>query len=374
MAAAVSRLALLAALMVPAVAQAQATEHAVALDIFAFSQGDGGGDPHRSEGFDYFGLSLDLSFQLHELVRLLMVGTVGYIDNDPIAELPETVGNRAELTSASAEIVTLDAATTVEIQLPGSDWTLAPGFYYHHQHGYIVFGGDLGARVEVADGDAILAANYSFRGTRPIEPRWDDSPAVRDRLLTHNLLFSWTQTLSPAWLMTLSGQYTRQDGLLHSPLQYVTAVDFDGRPVSLSDEVLPRTRNRGQFNAELRWSPALGWAIGLAGSVYGDDWQIVNGTVQPSAVFPLPGGVRWRLWYQFTGQHGTKYFNGAAFPHEFETQDSDLGFWLMHSPGMTLTFPFGSEPQWTIRVSGYGFYRSDGIYGGGARAGVVASW
>jgi hypothetical protein len=44
---------------------------------------------------------------------------------------------------------------------------------------------------------------------------------VDDIRLTHNVVLGWTQTLSPSLIASLGLQYTRQDGLLHSTLQFV---------------------------------------------------------------------------------------------------------------------------------------------------------
>ncbi|MFT7621319.1 MAG: hypothetical protein ACI9WU_000480 [Myxococcota bacterium] len=347
----------------------------VALDLYAFSQSDQGGDLYRAEGFDYLASSVAIEAQLGDDLRLSAVGTVGYIDNEPSAELPESIENRALLTSASQEIITLDAAVSLRIAPPGRWWSITPGIYYHHQHGYVVFGADLGFGARLAGGDTQLTTHYSGRLVRPIEALWSGGFAERDLLITHNLLVSWTQTLSPEWLMVLSGQYTRQDGVLHSSLQYVATFDDSGVAVSLIDEVLPRERNRGQLNVRARYSPSPGWAVGLDLSGYLDDWDIEHAAIQPSLVVPL-GPLSWRLWYQLAIQDGTSHFRERPSADDAtRTADSDLRDFVMHSPGTTLTIGLGgTEPAWSLRLSGYGFIRDDQVRGGGGKAGVGASW
>lgn len=376
MAAAVNRLALLAGLLAWNCAWAQEGKHSISLDVYAFSQGDEGGDLYRNEGFDYFAWALEMRFTLSEVFALNLVGTLGYIINEPVPELPETISNRALLTSASEELLTLDAAATLDISPPGLGWRFSPGFYYHQQHGYIVFGGDLGAVGELAGGDTVLSASYGFRHVRPVEASWEGHFPPRDRLVTHNVRVGWTQTLSPSWLLALGLQYTRQDGLLHSTLQYVTLFDSAGAPVELIDEALPRERNRFQVNARARWSPLQGLSVGLDTSLYLDDWGIVHGAVQPSVTLPVTARIRWRIWYRLSLQTGTKHHQDrptSALEHR--TQDSDLLGFSMHSPGTTVTIPIGGSPLfWTLRVSGYGFYRDDDVYGAGGTLGVLAAW
>ena len=375
-AAAASSLALIAAVLVCDLAWAQEGEHSISLDIYAFSQGDDGGDEYREEGFDYFAWALEMRFTLSEWFALELNGTLGYIVSEPIAELPDTVTNRAELTGASEELLTLDTAATLVISPPALDWRFSPSFYFHHQHGYLVLGGDLGVAGDLADGDTALSASYGFRIVRPVERSWQGHFPPRDRLLTHNVLFGWTQTLSPSWIVALGLQYTRQDGLLHSTLQYVTLFDEGGAPVELIDEVLPRVRNRFQVNARARYTPLLGLSVGLASSFYADDWGILHGAVRPSVELPLTARIRWQLWYRLSLQSGVEHHEERPTEaRRYRTQDSDLMGFSMHSPGTTVTIPLGGEPiAWTIRVSGYGFYRGDDVYGGGATMGVLAAW
>jgi hypothetical protein len=350
--------------------------YTIALDLFVFSQADQGGNPLVDEGFRYQALGLELRGRISEQVGLRATGVLAYLNNAPLQTLPGTIAN-ANVTSASLDFTTLDATLALDWTSGDRRWKVTPGFFYHHQWAYIAGGIDLDVRHTLAGGDTVLRASYGGRYAGLRQKHWDGAPMVDDVRLTHNAVLGWTQTLSPGLVASLGLQYTRQDGLLHSTLQFVSLHDADGAPVQLVDEVLPRVRNRVQVNLRGRYTPWPGTSVGLDLGAYYDDWALLNLAVEPSLETPLPWGLRFRVWYRLAGQHQTRYFvttPTAALP--FMTQNPSLGSFLLHGPGVTLLLPLepGKVPRWLLRASALGFYRSDQVFGAGVTVGLVAEW
>jgi len=382
----VSRAAVLAVLLMAgwgvgrAAAQADVHGGRAVLDVHAFSQSDRGGNPYREEAFGYGGVGVSLRVRAGENVVLRADAVGGFIANDDPIELPRTI-RQARTTSASEDIQTLDAVAGIDVTPRGGRWTLRPGLFYHHQRGYITPGADLGSELRLFDGNTTLSAAYGLRVAMPNNKGWGGKKRRLDVLVTQNLQLAWTQILSPRWLALTSVQYTRQDGRTDNSFNYVVLFDAGGEPTTMIDELLPRIRNRLQVNGRLRFSPRVGLALGLDGSLYLDDWSIRHGALQPSVELPLGRGIRWRLWYRIARQRGTRYtvplgsgwddLDGA-----YRTQDADLATFTMHGPGMRFWIPaVGTRaPTWATRIALLGFLRSDGIFGLGGNLGVEADW
>ncbi|MEQ8768147.1 MAG: DUF3570 domain-containing protein [Planctomycetota bacterium] len=347
-------------------------DSSVAFDLYAFRQHDGGGDPLRAEGFDYQGFRVAIVRRVDETYRLRVNGTLAFIDNEEALLPPPTVTN-ALTTSASPSLLTLDTNFTLDITPEHSPWTYSPGFYYHHQIEYIGTGLDFGIQRELLDGDVQVEARYSFRWDFLELAYWDQTFRGNDDRISHNTLFSWTQNLSPSTRGNLSFQYTRQDGFLSEPYNYVTLYRADGDPILFVDERLPNRRDRLQVNARLRWSPEIATALGLDTSYYLGSWGLQHAAVEPSAETELFAEWRLRLWYRLSFQKGARYFEDRPLvSRRFQTRDSDLGSFFMQSPGGTLTVPLGSNEE--IRFSVYGFTRDDGVDGLGSKLGVIFRW
>lgn len=383
-------------------AQEADAEASTGLDINVFSQGDAGGQQYRTESFDYVGVRFALKLPLDEIVTWRGNVAVAYIANHTPKPLPASITN-ANVMSASPDLLTLDTALTLDIKPPESDWTISPGIFYHHQKNHASIGLDLEFSLDLFDGNTVLALTYGFRFDYLWLQFWDNSSRPDDTATTHNLMIGITQIVSPQWKLNLSFQYTRQDGFLSDPYGYVTIENASGDPILLTDEDLPRTRNRGQLNLRARFSPELGVAVGLDTSVYADDWGIWHAAFEPSVELPVASlNVRWRVWYRIAIQRETRYFRRAPTTvSEFQTQDSDLGRFVMHGPGMLVNIRLngganthhadddgagggniGNEngngknigTEWRLRVSVFGFARDDGIFAVGGSIGATATW
>lgn len=359
----------------------------VALDLYFFGQrdpGDGrtsvegtalrGGNPLRAEGFNYGAGGLDLRFQVADNVALRGNGVVGWIKDEGEPPIPETVPD--VVTSASPDLVTLDSQINVDWRPGGRDTQVSPGFFYHHQKNYFAGGPNLDLAHTLGGGNSVLFANTSFRGALIRQRRWTNEKIGDDWQVTLNTLVGWTQFWTPSWMTTMSLRYTRQSGLLHNRGNYVALFDELGRIQALVDENLPRRRHRGQLSLRARYSWRVGWSAGLDTSVYVDQWAILHGSAEASFELPVLDGARLRLWYRLSVQDGTKYLTDQPTQlMGYYTQDSDLGSFSSHSPGILLSVPLSQDKlSWTLRLSTYGFYRTDRMFAAGGHAGLEAAW
>jgi hypothetical protein len=346
----------------------------VAIDLYAFAQGDERGNPLKAEAFDYGAMRVDLKMRMTPVVSFRFNASVARLRNAELQRVPSTVQN-ARVTSASTEILTLDSSIGVDIDLKDSPWHISPSGYYHHQNDFVSSGGDLAITRELAGGDTVLGVTYSFRIASPLIRRWNGRNDGRDISVSNNLVLSWTQTLSPSWLLSLNVQGTRQSGWLSEGYNYVALFNERGAPIKLVDEVLPRERHRAQLNARLRYTPLQGLVLGVDLSGYVDDWSVRQLAVEPSLELPLSRAIRWRLWYRLAYQTASRYYDERPLTEtRYRTQDGDLGSFLLHSPGTLLTLPVGEEQVWVARIGLYGYVRNDGIYGLGADLGMGLEW
>ena len=345
------------------------------LDLYFFSQHDGGGQPYRNEGMYYGGLRLAIDHALTPALGIGFDAGLSMIDNAAPAVLPAPI-DRALTTQGSPLIITLDTQLIFRYHPPTAPWTLVAGPYYHHQRHFISLGLDAQVDLSLAGGDTTLALGTSERIAWTKPHRFDGLWGPYDTLWSHNVTAAWTQNLTPEWLISLGGQVTVQRGPLSDQFNYVVLYDDEDHPVSLGHEQLPRERDRWQLNLRTRVSPALGVSLGLDASGYTDTWKLLHGALEPSVEFPLATDFRLRLWYRFVAQSGARYVHLHPLTNVAEqTQDADLATWTMHSPGFIFHFPMGgSSPRWVGRVTGFAFFRSDGISALGADFGFSAQW
>lgn len=364
----------------------------IALDIYAFGQRDPGavqafgvtrrsGNPYRAEGFDYVAASVDFGFQLDDQIALTGNAVGGWIIDEGEHPLPSTLP-AANVTSASPDLLTLDSQVSLAWTSKDGLWRVVPGLFYHHQKSFFIGGPNLEVSRSLFGGDTTLFLNTSFRLALVQGPAWDGFSRGRDFNTTLNVLLGWTQTWSPSFLTTVSLQYAWQTGRLHNAWNYVILHDDRGVPTRLVDEKLPSSRQRGQINLRTRWSPRAGWSLGLDLSGYLDTWSLLHLSAQPNAEL-LVGEGRVRLWYRVSRQWAARYFEPSARDPRgltllpLLTQDSDLGSFWSHGPGFLASFPLGRGGDgltWEGRLSGYGFYRDDGVFALGGQVGTTARW
>jgi hypothetical protein len=350
-------------------------ENSFTIDLFVFSQEDDLGQPYKAEGMGYQGTRLTAVLRVTEATALEMNAGVSYIQNDPAASPPPAIHD-LRITSASADIVALDASSEMSYRPPGAPWTLACAATYHHQDAFVAPGADASFAWDMNGGDTILAGSWGLRVAFPKLRYWDGRFLGRDRLASNNSSLGIVQTLSPSLVLSLTVQYTHQIGYLADAYNYVV-IYVDGTPARLTDERLPDHRDRFQGNVRLRFSPAGGIALGLDGSLYADDWGLHHAAAEPNAAFPIAGGVDGRVWYRLSSQEETRFFRRTpAAESAYQTQDSDLASFTMSSGGTTIRIPLRSGPgtRWESKVSVFGFHRSDEVYAAGGNLGISAAW
>lgn len=354
----------------------QTGESRAELDLYVFRQEDAGGNPFRTEEFDYLGVRVGGETPLDEERSVHLEATVAYILAEDQEPLPATIAN-ASTTSASGDLLTLDALAGLDFHPPGEDWQFRPSLFYHHQLFFIGAGVDLGLIKDLYRGNTQLAFTYLLRYDFLELDFWDGSYRGLDERVSHSFLLSWAQILSPGWRSNLSLQYSRQDGFLADQYNFVARSNSSGTPVLLVDERLPAGRDRFQLNGRLRHSPAVGTSVGVDASGYADSWGIRHVAVEPSFETAIGEGLRWRLWYRLSAQEESRFFRDALVnERKYQTQDSDLGAFTMHSPGTSLSVPLGtaSGVAWEAKLSLYGFSRDDELSAFGGKLGLVWSW
>lgn len=391
----------LATLCLPLLAQSQ--DDSLSLDLSIFSQADDikrpneGGNPILNEEFLYAGVRAAARFRISKVVSLRPTVGISSIDPGRKVSAPETVTNatdkntNATTTSASATNITM--ALVTDVKPNGSGWTLSPGAFFAYQPTYVSRGLDFGAGVELFGGDTVVSMSYGVRwdsitggnlrvsgifgGGLPNEiSEYGHDRRLHNRF-AHNFELGLTQNLSAEWRVNTSIQYTRQDGWLSHPNAKVTL--FDARtPVKFVNERLPNWRDRFQLNLRVRYSPALHFALGMDHSAYWDDWSVANFALEPN--FEGTFGheaARWRFWYRIAYQQGARFFRShPQREYRWQTHDPDLATFNTHTAGLLLWFdmPETGDLQWILRLSAYGLYRSDHIWGVGALIGSEFAW
>ncbi|MCC7508490.1 MAG: DUF3570 domain-containing protein [Planctomycetes bacterium] len=400
---------------------AQHSDNSGSLDLYVFSQQDDGGNPYQNEDLLYYGARAAARLKVSDTLTLRPTIGVAQIEAGGKPDTPSTVTN-ATVTSASQQGGASGGATKYtpittsmgfDIKPAGTKLTLSPGFFFSYQDNYVSRGLDFSASIELFNGNLIPSLSYGLRydtltsdtigfwGIFGIAGEADEGDhegedeeeeeeeeegeeegartamlGLRTRI-SHNLQLGFTQIISPEWRLNASVQYTRQDGYLGAPNAVVTL--YDGNtPVLLSDERLPNYRNRFQFNLRVKYSPLLGLSFGVDHSAYFDDWGILNLAAEPSAEgFFVRDIARWRVWYRFSYQDGTRFMRDhPQQKFKFQTDDPDLGSFTTHGGGALFYFDVAhwGPMHWIVRVSGYAISRSDGIWGIGALLGTEFTW
>lgn len=348
----------------------------VSFDIFAFSQDDELGQPLKAEGLSYAGTRVSLALPLNPTTLMRVNLSATRIKHDPAQRVPATIGN-VNVTSASADLVALDFAASWEMRNDERTWTTIPGIFYHHQDGYIAGGVDMAVRRSLHGGDAVVSGSIAIRASLPRLEYWDSSKRGRSHRGTVTSEFGITQTLSPSLVVGFNVQATAQAGLLSETFNYVVLETAAGVPFLIIDETLPRRRNRGQLNVRARYSPAVGVALGLDLSGYRDSWGIRHAAWEPLIVLPIGETTRFRAWYRRVDQGAADHFVTAPTRETFyRTQDSDLGDFTSNSGGLSVEFPVGFERgvRSAVRMTAFGFDRSDGLSALGAGIGMDVTW
>jgi hypothetical protein len=340
------------------------------VDLFGFGQDDDGGQRFKAEGLRYVGARASADFALDGSTELETSAAASFLSNESAAD----IAGVDAISGASRKLLALDVSAGLSLRR-GEVWTLRPAVAYHHQKGYVSEGVDLAVDRDLADGDATLTAALSVRFAFLDLETFSGADAGTELAGTNALSVSWRQNITPRVTTQVGAQYVRQDGYLGDSYNYVVQTNA-GVPASITDEILPRRRHRGQMNGRLRWSLGANAAAGLDASFYLDSWDVRHFAVEPNFACPLPAIGRARGWWRVSRQEKTEHWwsEGQALGR-YHTQDSDLGSFLAHSAGVAVTVPHGARARADeVEVALYGFTRNDGIAALGASAGLRRRW
>jgi hypothetical protein len=340
------------------------------LDFFGFVQDDDGGQALKAEGMRYVGARATARFILDATTDLETSVATSFLSNESAADLP---GIDA-ITGASPRLLALDVSAGLSARR-GEVWTLRPALVYHHQKGYVSEGVDIVVDRDLAGGDATLTAALNVRVAFLALETFRGRDAGTELAGTNALSVSWRQNVSTTLVTQVGAQYVRQDGYLGDSYNYVVLTS-GGDPVAVTDETLPRVRQRGQLNGRVRWSLRPDAAAGADASWYFDDWAVRHFAFEPSLTWPLPGRGRVRGWWRVSNQEAAEHFRTEIQAlGRFQTQDSDLGSFVTHSAGVVLVLPRGARARADeMELTLYGFTRDDGIRALGASTGVRRRW
>lgn len=388
---------------------AQQGESSASLDLYIFNQDDNGGNPVQNEELLYMGVRVSAKLKISKVLSIRPTASVAQLETGGKTDVPSTITN-ATTTSASQKssskaggkstYTPITTSLGFDIKPANTTWTFSPGLFFSYQDNYISRGLDFAVSAEFFNGNTIPSLSYGLRwdslsatgtgagailGAGEGEEEEEDEDeggggAVEKRLetrLTHNLQLGFTQILSPQWRLNASFQYTRQDGFLGAPNAVITLYR-GATPILFANENLPHDRNRFQFNVRVRYAPVLHFGLGMDHSFYFDDWGVTHFALEPNAEGPIVVGIcRWRVWYRFSYQSGTNYErHRPQNEFKYQTDDPDLATFTTHSGGVLFYLDlarFGAV-HWSLRVSGYGNYRDDGISGFGGMLGTEFDW
>lgn len=179
---------------------------------------------------------------------------------------------------------------------------------------------------------------------------------------------AWTHILTPKTVTSVSYDITWQHGLLSTPYNSVLV---DGTEVT---EELPGTRLRHALYGRLRHLLVGDLAVEPGVVLYADDWGVLAASPELRASWEIaPGVLILQPSYRFHWQREVDYFTGRSETSvpEYRTQDSDLSSFTSHSLGLKLVFPditiFGASTE--LELGGDYTFRSTRLNGFSLTAG-----
>lgn len=182
----------------------------------------------------------------------------------------------------------------------------------------------------------------------------------------------WYQVLTPTMYSLAGVTLGYQSGFLETAYNGVVVEDGATPPFPFDNdalgteitEQLPDLRLRLALYGRLRQQIVEGTAVELGARVYGDDWGIVSGAIEPRLYHVLVHDrLLLRLRYRYYAQTGADDYyvslpGGEPVP-EFHTSDSDLGEFDSQSFGIKLVW--FRRSSWEFDIGADHVVRDDGL-------------
>lgn len=230
------------------------------------------------------------------------------------------------ISAASVDVVTQATPGFEEVRYEGDvsasrsfgHFTPSLGYRFSHEPDYVSHGARAGLVSRLGTPDSVLGLNYGV--TNDQVQRSGTLPSVfEERLWTHSLELSYTQTLSARSVLRGAFSLTRQRGFMEKPYRHVPIFLDDATAVNANNFDLHRSSlrpleevpdQRSRFAIAGRWMhyfPNTHTSLRLDYRFYGDDWGVMAHTVE--------SGLRLRLasWFQLAAAVRVYRQNGARF-------------------------------------------------------------
>lgn len=392
------KLALLFALLAPAIAQAQTSDETPApepnkllkadtsrdylrLALNFYEQDDGGGNPNVDEDMKVLQPMFLLGIGVTEKLSLTIKGQGGLVsaastDSGPPAaagggggeEEEEEEEEDGEVSGASADggggrksLWDGDRFYGIEGNLfyAWSDQVgTGAGVSYNHEDTYESIGGN--ARFVYTTPDK--NDSFSIRGSAlfdTIDVRlFDGTGGGTEHRDTWGLSLGWSHVLGKRTVGTLNYDLTYQDGFLSTSYNSVLVAGTEVQ------EILPDTRLRHALFARVRHLLFDPFAVEPGAGFYIDDWGALSANFELRAFWEFaPGVFVLQPAYRYHWQSGVDYMTDESETTvpEFRTQDSDLDTFTSHTVGLKIVAPsvniFGASTE--IEFGGDYTFRSD---------------
>lgn len=203
-----------------------------------------------------------------------------------------------------------------------------------------------------------------------------------DQRLSFASTTQWHQVITPTMHSLAGVTLAYQSGFLETSYNGVVVEDGATPPFPFDNdalgteitEELPDARLRLALFGRVRQQIVQGTAVELGARIYGDDWGIVSGALEPRLYYVLVDDrlllrLRYRYYAQTAADDYYLSLPGGAPPPEFRTSDSDLGEFDSHSVGAKLSW--FRRGAWEFDIGADHVMREDGLDSSFASIGFV---
>ncbi|WP_370294032.1 DUF3570 domain-containing protein [Thalassolituus sp.] len=203
---------------------------------------------------------------------------------------------------------------------------------YGQEYAYRSTGYGLSLSQSFAEESTYIAAQFQVFDDTVRMIRFDGSKEPDEPRRTYSGTLSWTQTLTPLSVMSMSWSHSEQNGMLATSFNSVvsgTERVFETTPdVRVRDTISVRLKQALQQNS-----------VQLGLSYYEDNWDIRAAVAEVRYFYHLDSGrLILEPSYRYYHQDGAYFYTAALdAPERFRSSDPDLGNFDGHSAGLLLS-------------------------------------